>query len=125
MEQIELDFNEALEGLINLADYLLALSGKRNVPFCEDMDPLEDSDQNVISEIEIELDSIAHSLINNLLKAKGILSYTEDCDYETIQNLYEEIIDYGSKGYFELLKKFKEEHMKFGIINAVVQPSKK
>lgn len=121
MEKIKLDFNDALEGLVNIADYLLALDGEKNIPFCEDIEPLEGADKNIISEIQIELNRIALDIINNILKMKGILKYTDDCDFEEKQEWAEEIIEKGSRGYDKILKKAKEEHMQFGTCNAIVQ----
>ena len=61
-----------------------------------------------------------------MLQAKGILKYTDDCDYESLQDAYEIILEKGKRGYFELLKKCHIDHPEFGkIVAQVDKPSDK
>lgn len=108
MEKVELDFSEALEGVSSLADFLLAIRGKKAA--CNTYDFVETLSknaqrelENILFEIENQLESITFSLVNNLLKAKGVLRYTGDCDWENLQNIYKLILEKGEFGYSELL----------------------
>ena len=112
---MKLNFSEAIDALCNVMDYILALKGKDSL--CSELnsfDELTSEEENIINEIKIDLERVVFDLINNLLKAKRILNYDdEESDYETIQDEYQMIIEKGTKGYLDLLKKFNLSHSDF------------
>ena len=102
----ELDYSNSIENICALIDYILELKGEKEQIELLEIEELSVAESNIISEILINIDEVVFDLINNLLKAKEILKYTDDCDFETIQEDYKLIMNFGTKGYYKLLKKY-------------------
>jgi len=115
----QLSFNQTMESLCAIMDYILWLKGKNSLTaeLNGKSDALTAGESNIINEIQIEIDNIISEIIDNLLKAKGILTYDDNCNYEEIQEEYLKLVEKGSKGYIELLKKYNLEIEDFETIN--------
>ena len=114
--KMELNYSTAIENICQAIDYILELKqGQESLTIFGCEDEISEETENILNELLINLDGITFDLINNLLKVKKILNYNDKCDYETIQDEYQNILEKGSKGYYQLLKKYnlnKEEFEK-------------
>lgn len=113
----ELDFTSCFEGLVNIADYILALKGEESQ--CGEIDSIDPVSKDVfpaLEEIQSDLSDVLWNLIDVILKAKGIKGMYEDEDPDELIDVHELIISKGIAGYNELLKICNSEHMDFGKI---------
>ena len=116
----ELNFVSCIEGLVNIADYILALKGEKSQ--CGELDFIDPVSEDVIpalDEIQSELSNVLCDFLDVILKAKNIRGMYEDEDPDELMDIHELIIDKGEAGYSELLKICNSDHMDFGIIKLI------